>query len=66
LPRTDLIHLTRVQAVVDADTWFPELVVAEWDEVPVEKHAADEKHAHAYSFVELRRRRSASNPPHAK
>jgi dihydrofolate reductase len=66
LPRTDLIHLTRVQAVVDADTWFPELVVAEWDEVPVEKHAADDRHSFAYSFVELRRRRSASNPPHAK
>lgn len=56
LPRTDLIHLTRVQAVVDADTYFPELGAGEWAEVLVEKHAADEKHSFAYSFVELRRR----------
>jgi len=62
LPRTDLIHLTRVQAVVDADTYFPELGAGEWAEVLVEKHAADEKHSFAYSFVELRRRRSAADP----
>ena len=56
LPRTNLIHLTRVQAVVDADTYFPELAAAEWDEVLVEEHAADERHSFAYSSVELRRR----------
>ena len=60
LPRTDLIHLTRVHAVVDADTHFPELVAGEWDELLVEKHMADEKHTYAYSFVELRRRRRAN------
>ena len=58
LPRTDVIHLTRVQAVVDADTYFPELAAGEWDEVLVEKHAADDRHPFAYSFVELRGRRS--------
>ena len=58
LPRADLIHLTRVQAVVDADTYFPELAAGEWDEVLVEKHAADARHSFAYSFVELRRRRT--------
>ena len=62
LPRTDLIHLTRVQAVVDADTWFPELAVGEWDEVLVENHAADAKHAYAYSCMELRRRSAAVYP----
>ncbi len=63
---TDLIHLTRVQAVVDADTWFPELAAGEWDEVLVERHAADEKHAYAYSCVELRRRHTAKDPLQAK
>jgi dihydrofolate reductase len=58
LPRADLIHLTRVQAVVDADTYFPELAVGEWDEVLVDRRAADERHSFAYSFVELRRRRA--------
>jgi len=62
LPRTDLIHLTRVQAVVEADTWFPELAAGEWHDVLIERHAADDRHSFAYSFVELRRRRSAVVP----
>ena len=66
LPRTDLIHLTRVQAVVDADTYFPALAAGEWDEVVVERHAADEKHAYAYSCVELRRRSTADYPRRTK
>jgi dihydrofolate reductase len=56
LPRADLMHLTRVHAVVDADTYFPELGAGEWDEVQVEQHAADEKHVYAYSCLELQRR----------
>ena len=58
LPRTDVIHLTRVHAVVDADTYFPELTAGEWDEAVIEQHAADDRHPFAYSFVELRRRRA--------
>jgi dihydrofolate reductase len=61
LPRTNLIHLTRVHAVVDADTFFPELQAAEWEEVVVEALPADARHAFAFSFVELRRRVGA--PP---
>jgi len=60
LPRAGLIHLTRVHAVVDADTFFPELGAGEWDEVQVEQHAADEKHVYAYSCLELQRRHTAS------
>ena len=59
LPRADLIHLTRVHAAVDADTYFPELGAGEWDEVQVEQHAADEKHVYAYSCLELQRRHTA-------
>ncbi|MGB7905169.1 MAG: dihydrofolate reductase [Steroidobacteraceae bacterium] len=66
LPRAGLIHLTRVHAVVDADTYFPELAAGEWDEVPAAQHAADGKHAYAYSCVELRRRRPGDESPHAK
>jgi dihydrofolate reductase len=57
LARTDVIHLTRVHAVVAADTFFPELVASEWDELPGDRHAADDRHACGYSLVELRRRR---------
>ncbi len=64
LPRTDLIHLTRVHATVDADTYFPHLVAGEWDEVVVEERPADARHSFAHDFVELRRRRAgAENLP---
>jgi dihydrofolate reductase len=57
LPRADVIHLTRVHATVEADTFFPLLDAAQWEEVAREDRAADERHAHAYSFVTLRRLR---------
>ncbi len=61
LPRADVIHLTRVHAVVDADTYFPALGAGEWDELQVESHSADERHAYAYSCIELRRRHPADD-----
>jgi dihydrofolate reductase len=63
LPQTALIHLTRVQAIVEADTFFPELAAGEWDEALVGEHAADEKHPFACRFLELRRRRPAAGSP---
>jgi dihydrofolate reductase len=59
LPRTDVIHLTRVHAIVDADTFLPPLDATTWQEASREDHAADARHAHAYSFIELRRRAPA-------
>lgn len=58
LPCTDVIHLTRVHAVVDADTHLPRLDPGEWEEVAREDRAADERHAHAFSFITLRRLRN--------
>jgi len=55
LPRSSRIHLTRVHAVVEGDTYFPELPPSEWHEVAREEHAADEKHAYGYSFITLER-----------
>lgn len=55
LPRADEIHLTRVHASVMADTFLPVLDAGEWEEVAREDRAADERHAHAYSFLTLRR-----------
>lgn len=57
LPRTDVIHLTRVHATVEADTFFPPLAAGEWDEEVLERHAADERHALPFSYVVQRRRR---------
>jgi dihydrofolate reductase len=55
LPRTDVIHLTRVHARVAGDVVFPDLDPAEWRETAVEHHAADERHQYAFTFVTLRR-----------
>jgi dihydrofolate reductase len=56
LPYASLIHLTRVHATVKADTHFPPLDRARWEELAREDRPADDRHPHAYSFVELRRR----------
>ena len=55
LPYAQIVHLTRVHAVVEADTFFPALDPAGWEEIAREDHAADERHAHDYSFLTLRR-----------
>ena len=56
LPLADRVELTEVHANVGADTFFPPLDPAEWEEVAREDRAADERHAHPMSFVTLRRR----------
>ena len=51
------IHLTVVDDTpAEADAFFPELDPSEWEEVLREEHPADEKHAHAYTFIDLKRR----------
>lgn len=56
LPIANRIHLTRVHAKLTGDTWFPELDAAAWQETAREDHPADDRHAHAYSFITLQRR----------
>jgi len=51
---TDL-HLTWVHTTVPADTHFPPVDPALWVEVAREHHAADERHAYAFDFVDYRR-----------
>lgn len=51
------IHLTVVDDMpTEADAFFPELKAEEWHEVWREEHPADEKHAQAYTFIDLMRR----------
>ena len=58
LPYTDIVWLTRVHhRFPDAHTFFPELDPSEWKETWREEHMADEKHAYAYTFLKLERRR---------
>lgn len=56
LPLASTLYLTRVHAQVDGDTRLPEYDAAEFTETAREDHAADERHAHAYSFITLQRR----------
>jgi len=53
----DKIEITRVHATFDnADTFFPEIDKSIWKEVSRTLHDADEKHAHAFSFVSYMRK----------
>jgi dihydrofolate reductase len=55
IPLAQRIHLTRVHARLSGDTWFPEIDAKTWRETAREDHAADARHAHAYSFITLER-----------
>ena len=55
LPNVGRVELTRVHAAVDGDTLFPVLDPTQWRETLVATHPADERHAHAFSFVTLDR-----------
>lgn len=56
LPHADALWLTRVDAEVEgADAFFPSFDAAQWREVAREPHPADERHAHAFEFVDYAR-----------
>jgi len=56
LPQADRIYLTRVQAQLDGDTYFPAIDEAAWQLVSSERHAADEKHGYAFDLMVFERR----------
>jgi dihydrofolate reductase len=61
LPLAGRIHLTLVHArIEDGDTVFAGWRGADWSEASRERHEADDKNAHAYSFITLER---TSPPP---
>ncbi len=56
LPFATRIHLTLVHTRVDhGDTFFDGWRAADWIETERERHEADERHSHAFSFVTLDR-----------
>jgi dihydrofolate reductase len=52
----DILHLTKVHHSFEADTFFPEIKSAEWQEIEREDYLADEKNPYNYSFITLKRR----------
>ena len=55
LPRAERVYLTRVHAEVTGDVCFPDLDPTSWKEVERMDHAADARHAHAFSICTLER-----------
>jgi len=47
----DILDITHVDAVLEADAFFPEIDIKKWQEITREDHKADEKHQFDYSFV---------------
>jgi dihydrofolate reductase len=61
--RADRMHLTRVHAEVEGDTFFPDFDdVSEWHLVDSEHFEADEKNQYPYSFLTYERSASAGHP----
>ena len=56
LPLASRMYLTLVHERVDGDAVFPDYEAAEWRETARERHAADARNPHPYSFVTLERR----------
>lgn len=56
LPLCNIIYLTKVHTIIDADVFFPELNMDEWLVAESELHAAGEKNKQDYTFYKLVRK----------
>lgn len=57
MPVVDELHITHVHHTWDdADTFFPSIDPGVWQCVDEEHHAADDKHAYAFTFKTYRKR----------
>jgi dihydrofolate reductase len=55
LPRADRIYLTRVDAHIEGDTWFPEIDRDEWQVIDVESFPAGDDRQHGFVLETLDR-----------
>ncbi len=56
LPLAQQMYLTWVDTeVADADAFFPAFESSRWQETARDAHAADDRHAHAFAFVDYER-----------
>lgn len=51
LPVANRLYLTEVKAIVDGDTYFPEVDKNQWREISREPHPADERHKFSFDIV---------------
>jgi len=59
LPLTQRLYLTRVQAEIAGDRYFPSWDPQQWQQIMVEHHYADDKHAYDFDFEILEPREHA-------
>jgi dihydrofolate reductase len=57
LPLANKLYLTFVDAEPEADVYFPEVDIKDWEFVSKEDHPADEKHAHQFTFAVYSRKK---------
>lgn len=50
------IELTRVHAEVEADTFFPEIDIENWELIKEEYHSKDEKHKYDFTYLTYKRK----------
>lgn len=55
LPIATTLYLTEIHQAFEGDTYFPSFNKNEWKEISRGPHAADERHAVAFDFVEYER-----------
>lgn len=56
LPLADVVHLTRVLATIDGDTYFPEIDSEVWHAISTENVPAGEKDSHPTRYIRYERR----------
>ena len=56
MPYADIIELTRVHHSFEADAFFPEIEVSDWELVREEIHPKDEKHSYDFTYLTYHRR----------
>lgn len=55
LTKANQIYMTKVDATLSADTFFPNLEAQSWEVVWRQEHQKDEKHAYAFTFLILKK-----------
>lgn len=55
LPLADRLYITLVHANVEGDVVFPDFDLSDWTMIEEEKHAADERHDHAFTIAVYQR-----------
>lgn len=56
LPKASRVYLTRVDAEVEGDAWFPALAESLWEQTSSEPHAADDSNEYSFEFQTYQRR----------